>query len=89
MTNDSGWVSYSPNSISKLPQDVQQQVRMKMADRLEESGGLLAVVQVRVFENDEVVYVSFPPGSMLGPETENAVISEVVARAHAQLASWR
>jgi len=55
----------------------------------EERGALLAIVEVRVYENDEEPQVSFPQDALLGVETDSSVISDVVARAREQLAHWR
>lgn len=49
----------------------------------------MAIVEVRVYENDEEPQVGFPPDALLGVETDSSIISEVVARAREQLAHWR
>jgi hypothetical protein len=44
---------------------------------------------VRVYEHDEDTSVSYPPEAVLGVETDQSVISEVVRRAREQLMQWR
>jgi hypothetical protein len=85
MPADRGWVSYGPGDNSHLPDDVRRDIER----RIEERGALLAIVEVRVFEHDEVPQVSFPPGSPLGVDTEAPVIAELVTRAREELAHWR
>jgi hypothetical protein len=89
MTADSGWVSYGPGDNSHLPADVRREVGARIAQRDAARGALQAVVSVRVFEHDEEPQVSFPPGALLGVETEPVVVAKVVARAREQLAHWR
>ena len=60
-----------------------------MTERNEARGALLAVVQVRVYENDELPQVTFPEEAILGVETDPTVLSDVVARARVQLQHWR
>jgi hypothetical protein len=45
-------------------------------------------VAVRAYEHDEDTSVSFPPDAVLGVETDQSVISEVVRRAREQLTQW-
>jgi hypothetical protein len=47
------------------------------------------VVQVRVYENGCESYVTFPRDAVLGVETDQSEIAEMVARARAQLVDWR
>lgn len=65
------------------------EVERRIKHRQKERGGLLAVVEVRVYENDEEPQVVFPPDALFGVETDSSIISEVVARARDQLAHWR
>jgi len=60
-----------------------------MRQRQEERCALLAIVEVRVYENDEEPQVSFPQDALLGGETDSSIISTIVARARDQLAQWR
>jgi hypothetical protein len=63
-------------------------VEQRRSDRQEKRGGLLAVVEVSVYQNGCLPQVSFPHGSLLGVETEASVIAEMVARASTELANW-
>ena len=84
----SGWVSYTPASLSELPDEERQQVEQRMRER-EEGGPLQAIVEVRVYEHAEEPQVTFPPGAALGPGTDPAAVARVVARASGALARWR
>ena len=89
MVSESGWVSYTSGDNSHLPDDVRRQVEERMKERQERQGGLLAIVQVHVYEHGALAGVGFPNGALLGVETEPSVISEVVARARDELANWQ
>jgi hypothetical protein len=89
MATDHGWVSWTPSGNSNLSPERSAEVERRVAERNAARGALLAVVQVRVYENDELPQVSFPEEAILGIETDSTVISDVVARARAQLQHWR
>jgi hypothetical protein len=89
MTTGHGWVSYPSGDNSHLSIEVRAEVERRVKRRREERGALLAIVQVRVYENDEEPQVSFPESALLGVETDSSIISDVVARAREQLAQWR
>lgn len=62
----------------------------RKAEREERRGRLLAIVQVRVWENGESnPQVSFPEGSVLSPLDDGERIAEVVRIARDALADWR
>jgi hypothetical protein len=85
MSSDHGWVSSSPGDNAHQSDEVHQLI----TQRRERRGELLAVVSVRVYEYEEEPQLSFPPDAVLGVETDQAVISEVVRRAREQLTRWR
>jgi hypothetical protein len=85
VSTDHGWVSSSPGDNSHQSDQVRQLIR----NRRERRGKLLAVVAVRVYEHQAVPQVTFPPDAVLGVETEQSVISEVVRRAREELTQWR
>ena len=90
MTTDYGWIGDTGHGDnSRLTEDQRQFVDQRKNERQESRGGLLAIVEVRVYENGEVPQVSFPPQAALGPDTDASVISEVVNRARISLADWR
>jgi hypothetical protein len=89
MTAHHGWVAYTSADNSHLSPEVRAEVERRIRQRQEERGALLAMVVVRVYENDEEPQVSFPEDAVLGVETETSIISDVVARAREQLANWR
>jgi len=89
-TNERGWISYSGGSDnSHLTDEQRQMVEERIRERQELRGGLLGVVEVYVYEHGCHEQVTFPYGSLLGVETDASVISEIVARASAELANWR
>lgn len=88
-TNEHGWISYSGGGDNSHLTDARRHmVEERIRDRRELRGGLLGVVEVYVYEHGCHQQVSFPKGSLLGVETEASVISEIVARASAELANW-
>jgi hypothetical protein len=89
MTAEHGWVSNTPGDNSHLSPEVRAEVERRIERRQEERGALLAIVEVRVCENDEEPQVSFPQDALLGVGTDSSIISGVVARAREQLAQWR
>jgi hypothetical protein len=89
-TNENGWISYVGGSDNSHLTDEQRQiVEESIRERQEQRGGLLGVVEVSVYEHGCHQQVNFPQGSLLGVETDASVISEIVARASAELANWR
>jgi hypothetical protein len=85
MTEGHGWFSYSGNDRSHLTAEQRQ----KVEERIDRRGQLLGVVEVRVFENGCEPFVTFPHGALLGVESDQSVIEEMVARARSELADWR
>ena len=88
--NEHGWISYAGDGDNAhLTGDQRKLVENGKRDRLQERGELLAVVEVSVYENGCHQQVNFPHGSLLGVESDSSDISDVVARAQAELATWR
>lgn len=85
VSTEHGWVSSSPGDHSHQSDEVRQ----LRQGRQERRGDLLAVVAVHVYEHDEEPQVSFHPDAVLGIETDQSVVSEVVRRAREQLTHWR
>jgi hypothetical protein len=88
-TNELGWISYGAGDNSHLTNEQRQMVEESIRERQEQQGGLLGIVEVYVYEHGCHQQVNFPQGSLLGVETDASVISEIVARASAELANWR
>ncbi|MFZ0249669.1 MAG: hypothetical protein WAL61_06970 [Acidimicrobiales bacterium] len=89
MSTHHGWVSYGSGDNAHLSDEVRTEMDRRMRERRERQGALLATVEVRVYEHEEEPQVSFPPEALLGIETEQSVIREVVRRAREQLTHWR
>jgi hypothetical protein len=85
MAQYDGWFIYTAGDDSHLT-DEQGQV---VEDGIRGRGNLLGLVQVRVYENGCVPYVTFPQDAVLGAETDQSEIAEMVARARAELFDWR
>jgi len=88
-TNEHGWISYGPDDNSHLIEEERQMLEERIRERQEQHGGLLGILEVYVYEHGCNQQVNFPHGSLLGVETDVSVISEIVARASAELANWR
>jgi len=88
-TNEHTWISYGAGDNSHLTDEQRRMVEERIRERKEQQGGLLGVVVVSVYEHGCQPQVSFPQGSLLGVQTDASVISEIVARASAELANWR
>jgi hypothetical protein len=89
MAAEHGWAAYSSGDNSHLSPEVRAEVERRIMQRQEERGALLAIIEVRVYENDEEPQVSFPQDALLGVETDSLIISDVVARAREQLDRWQ
>ncbi|HEY1762740.1 MAG TPA: hypothetical protein VGG17_09125 [Acidimicrobiales bacterium] len=84
-TNEHGWIRYSGGGEnSQLSDEQRQKFNESIHERQEQQGGLLGIVEVSVYEHGCHPQVSFPHGV----ETEASAISEMVARASAELANW-
>jgi hypothetical protein len=86
MAQDHGWFSYTGGTDSSHLTKEQRQV---VEERTLSRGRLLGVVQVRVYENGCEPFVTFPQGAVLGIETDQSTIAEMVARARDGLLNWR
>ena len=90
-----GWVGYTggPGGNDHLPPDVRPEVERRERLRKERRGRLLCEVHVRAYEHDvdddAEMYVVFPDGAVLGPESDPAEVAAAVARAREQLGRWR
>jgi hypothetical protein len=86
---DEGWVTYVLGGENgHLTEEQRRLIEEEMRRRTERRGRLLAVVEVRVYENETEPQVSFPPGALLKPESDGREIIEVVERARVDLAVW-
>jgi len=90
-----GWVSYSsgPGGTDHLPPDVRAEADRRERLRKQRQGRLLCEIQARVYEHDvddgAEMYVAFPDGAALGPESDPAEVAAAVARAREKLGRWR
>jgi hypothetical protein len=85
-----GWTSHlGSGDNSHLPEETQRQVEQRMKEQRERRGQLLAVVEVRVYENEAHAQISCPHGARLRTELDATELAQVVARARRELAGWR
>ncbi len=86
---DEGWVTYVLNGDnSHLTEEQRRLITDEMRHRQERQGRLLAVVEVRVYENEIEPQVSFPPAALLNPDSDDSEIMGIVNRAQEGLAAW-
>jgi len=79
------WISWSPEAATSLPDGMRAEIqdRIRRAAR-SEKGALLAIVRVRVrvrvrgFEHGAEAQVSRPSDGLLSPDTNRAVVADVV-----------
>jgi len=87
------WIGYrsGPGGMDHLQPDARARVERQAAERDERRGALLCEVHVRVYarDADDDIFVAFPDGAVLGPESDEAQIAAAVARARDQLGRWR
>jgi hypothetical protein len=94
-TRPGRWIGYStgPGGKDHLEPDVRAFVEQRERELAERRGRLLCEVQVRVYESDVPhdanMWVSFPPGALLRPDSDPAEIAAAVERARQALAGWR
>jgi hypothetical protein len=90
-----GWVGYGagPHGKDHLPPDVRVAVEHRERELAEQRGPLLCEVHVQVYARDvanaDAMWVSFPAGSALGPDSDPAEVATAVERARQALARWR
>jgi hypothetical protein len=90
MAMEHGWVSYmGSGDNSHLPEETQRQVEQRMKEQRDRRGQLLAVVEVRVYENEARAQISCPHGARLRTDLDDTAVAQVVARARDELADWR
>jgi hypothetical protein len=94
-TRPGRWIGYStgPGGKDHLEPGARAFVEQRERELAERRGRLLCEVQVRVYERDVPddgnMWVSFPPGAVLGPDSDDAAIAAAVERARRALARWR
>jgi hypothetical protein len=89
MKPEHGWISYTSGDNSHLTEEQRQLVEERVRQREQRRGGLLGIVEVRVYEGECEAQVTFPQGALLGVDSGAHAISEMVARARVELTEWR
>lgn len=86
---DEGWVTYVLGGENgHLTEEQRGLIEEEMRRRRERRGRLLAVLEVRVYENETEPQIFFPPGALLKPDSDGREIIGVVERAREDLAVW-
>jgi hypothetical protein len=85
MEPEHGWVSYTAEDDSHLTDSQREGIRQ----REERKGRLMGIVEVRVYENECVPQITFPPGALLGIDAGPDAMNEMVTRARTELQNWR
>jgi hypothetical protein len=86
MAQDHGWFTYTGGGDNSHLTEEQRQI---VEERIRNRGHLVGVVQVRVYENGCEPFVTFPQDAVLGVETDQSEIADMVARARTRLFDWR
>lgn len=89
MTDDSGWIGYTPGDDAHLT-DAQEDLVRRRRDAVHRGRGpLLGIVVVRVYEHECHPQVSFTSDCVLGVDSSPDDIAAMVERAGAELGDWR
>jgi hypothetical protein len=86
----SDWVGWGPDGPSRelSPEEREEFIRRR-DQRVAARGELLAIVEVRVYEDGCHSQISFPSGCKLGPYADSERLAAVVQTASEDLANWR
>jgi predicted AAA+ superfamily ATPase len=82
-------MAWTPAGGTHLLDEVRTEIERRVGLAQNERGALLAVVEVRVFENTSEAQVSVPSEALLRPDHDRDVIADVVRRAQEELGNWR
>jgi hypothetical protein len=85
MSPQAQWASYPSGDHAHLPERVQNEPLQRAEAERKRRGKLLAVVEVRVYEQAEAAQVSVQPGAPIGSEDNSLDLTEIVARARGEL----
>ena len=85
MSPQAQWVSYPSGDHAQLPDGVRHDSPQRAEAERKRRGRLLAVVEVRVYEQAEAAQVNVQPGAPIGSESNSLDLTEIVARARGEL----
>jgi hypothetical protein len=85
MSPQAQWVSYPSGDHAHLPEGVRNQPQQRAEAERKRRGKLLAVVEVRVYEQAEAAQVNVQPGAPIGSESDTLDLTDIVARARTEL----
>ena len=79
------WVSYPSGDHGHVPEGVRNEPAQRAEAERTRRGKLLAVVEVRVYEQTEAAQVNVQPGAPIGSESDTLDLTDIVARARTEL----
>ena len=85
MSPQAQWASYPSGDHAHLPDGVRNEPQQRAEAERKRRGKLLAVVEVRVYEQAEAAQVNVQPGAPIGSESDSLDLTEIVARARGEL----
>lgn len=85
MSPQAQWVSYPSGDRAHVPGGVRNEPQQRVEAERTRRGKLLAVVEVRVYEQAEAAQVNVQPGAPIGSESNALDLTDIVARARIEL----
>jgi hypothetical protein len=85
MSPQAQWVSSSSGDHAHVPEGVRNQPQQRAEAERKRRGKLLAVVEVRVYEQAEAAQVNVQPSAPIGSESDTLDLTDIVARARIEL----
>ena len=85
MSPQAQWVSYPAGDHAHLPEKIRTEAQLRAEAERTRRGRLLAVVEVRVYEQAEAARVNVQPGAPIGSDNDALDLTEIVARARGEL----
>lgn len=85
MSPQAQWVSYPAGDHAHLPEKIRNEPQLRAEAERKRRGKLLAVVEVRVYEQAEAAQVNVQPGAPIGSENDSLDLTKIVARARGEL----
>jgi hypothetical protein len=85
MSPQAQWVSNPSGDHAHLPESARSEPQQRAEAERKRRGKLLAVVEVRVYEQAEAAQVNVQPGAPIGSESDTLDLTDIVARARIEL----
>jgi hypothetical protein len=85
MSPQAQWVSYPSGEHGHVPDSARHEPEQRAEAERKRRGKLLAVVEVRVYEQAEAAQVNLQLGAPVGSESDTLDLTDIVARARIEL----